>query len=140
MKKGTSLQKIVDAVKIKLPNENLRDKENQIVQLLTGAVAKCYRKTYEDIDFFYDPEILDGYFYHDISPATIELLSLYIVKDYLTRNFSALNNRKKYLGTSAFNKIPSNKEEYDFLLNQLNYWDSEIEKFEMQFPDYSEER
>lgn len=139
MEQGTSLQEIVDAVKIKIPGENLSGKENQIVQLLTSATARCKRKVYDNIDFYYDKEILEGYFYNKISAATLELLSLYIVRDFVSWKFSVLNNRKKYLGTNAFNKIPSNKDEYDFLRHQLAYWNQEIEKFEMEFPNYSEE-
>ena len=140
MIKGTNLQEIVDAVKIKIPNENLSGKENQIAQLLKSATARCKRKTYDNLDFWYDELILEGYFYNQISSPTIELLSLYIVRDYMTWQFSILNNRKKYLGTNAFNKIPSDKERYDFLSTQLDYWNTEIEKFEMEFPDYSEDR
>lgn len=140
MKKGTDLQEIVDAVKIKIPNENLSGKENQIAQLLKAATARCKRKTYDNIDFWYDEEILEGAFYSQVSSPTIELLALYIVRDYMTWQFSILNNRKKHLGTNAFNKIPSDKERYDFLKTQLDYWNTEIEKFEMEFPDYSEER
>lgn len=140
MKKGTDLQEIVDAVKVKLPRENLSGKENQIAQLLKAATARCKRKTYDNLDFVYDEEILEGYFYSEISSPTIELLAMYIARDYTTWKFSILNNRKQYLGTSAFNKIPSYKEEYDFLNSQLVYWNTEIEKFEMDFPDYSEER
>lgn len=140
MNNGTDLQEVVDAIKIKIPKENLTGKENQLMQLLKSATARCKRKTYDNIEFYYDEEIQEGYFYNQISAPTIELLSLYIVRDYLTWQFSILNNRKKYLGTNAFNKIPSDKERYDFLLEQLNYWNMEIEKFEMDFPDYSEER
>lgn len=138
--KGTNLQKIVDAVKIKIPTENLSGKENHLAQLLKAATARCNRKTYDNLDFLYDEELQEGYFYNEISNATIELLSLYIVRDYTTWQFSILNNRKKYLGTNAFNKIPSEKERYDFLESQLNYWNLEIEKIEMDFPDYSEDR
>lgn len=138
--KGTNLQEIVDAVKIKIPTENLSGKENHLAQLLKAATARCNRKTYDNLDFLYDEELQEGYFYNEISNATIELLSLYIVRDYTTWQFSILNNRKKYLGTNAFNKIPSEKERYDFLESQLNYWNLEIEKFEMDFPDYSEDR
>lgn len=140
MNNGTDLQEVVDSIKIKIPNENLTGKENQLMQLLKSATARCKRKTYDNIEFYYDEEIQEGYFYNQISAPTIELLSLYIVRDYLTWQFSILNNRKKYLGTNAFNKIPSDKERYDFLSKQLDYWNNEIEKFEMDFPDYSEDR
>lgn len=140
MKKHTDLQEIIDAVKIKIPNENLSGKEKQIIQLLKSATAQCKRKTYDNIAFFYDEVGDNGFFYEEVSQPTIELLSMYIVKGYLTWQFSVLNNRKQYLGTKAFNKIPSNKERYDFLFNQLNYWNAEIKKFEMEFPDYSDSR
>lgn len=137
---GTDLQVIVDNIKSKLPTENLSGKINLLMQLLGSAVARCRRKTYDNLNFHYDEEIQEGYFENKISDASVELLSLYIVKGYMTWQFTILNNRKKYLGTNAFNKIPSDKERYDFLLSQLDYWNSEIEKFEMDFPDYSEER
>lgn len=138
--KGTDLQEIIDAVKIKIPTENLSGKENHFARLLKSATARCKRKTYDNLEFVYDEEILEGYFLNEISSPTIELLSLYIVRDYTAWQFSILNNRKKYLGTNAFNKLPSEKERYDFLNSQLAYWNAEIEKFEMEFPDYSEDR
>lgn len=120
--------------------ENLSGKENHLAQLLKSATARCRRKTYDNIDFYYDEKLQEGYFYNKISDPTIELLSLYIVKDYTSWQFSILNTRKQYLGTNAFNKIPAYKERYDFLMNQLDYWNNEIAKFEMEFPDYSEDR
>ena len=107
MENRTSLQEIVDAVKIKIPTEDLTGKENHLAQLLKSATARCKRKTYDKIDFYYDKELQEGYFYNSISEPTIELLSMYIVKDYTAWQFSILNNRKQYLGTNAFNKIPS---------------------------------
>lgn len=140
MENKTNLQEVVDAVKIKIPNEDLSGKENQIIQMLKSAIARCRRKTYDILDFSYNTVLKEGSFENAVSSSTIELLAMYIVKNYLEWEFSVLNKRKQYLGTNAFNKIPSNKERYDFLNNQLSYWNIEIEKFEMDFPDYSEER
>ena len=140
MKKGTNLQKVIDAVKIKIPNENLSGKINQIIQLLQSAASRCRRKTYDNLSFHYYEEIQEGYFEDNISAPTVELLSMYIVRDYLSWKFSILDNRKKFLGTNAFNKLPSDKEQYESLRGQVNYWNTEIEKFEMEFPDYSEIR
>ena len=140
MEKGTSLQEIFDAVKIKLPNENLSDKVNQIIQLLKSDISRCKRKTYDDLSFEYYEDIQEGYFKTHITVQTIELLSMYIVRDYMSWKLSILDNRKKYLGTNAFNKLPSDKEQYESLRSQVNYWNVEISKFEMDFPDYSENR
>lgn len=140
MEKGTSLQEIFDAVKIKLPNENLSDKVSQIIQLLKSAISRCTRKTYDDLSFEYYEDIQEGYFKAHMTVQTIELLSMYIVRDYMSWKLSILDNRKKYLGTNAFNKLPSDKEQYESLRSQVNYWNVEISKFEMDFPDYSENR
>ena len=140
MDNTTNLQEIIDAVKSKIPTENLSDKLSLLIQLLKSATARCKRKTYDNLEFVYDEEAQEGYFITKITDPTIELLSLYIVKGYTTWQFNILNNRRKYLGTNAFNKIPSEKERYDFLKEQLSYWGNEIEKFEMDFPDYSEDR
>lgn len=140
MDNTTNLQEIIDAVKSKIPTENLSDKLSLLIQLLKSATARCKRKTYDNLEFVYDEETQEGYFITKITDPTIELLSLYIVKGYTTWQFNILNNRRKYLGTNAFNKIPSEKERYDFLKEQLSYWSNEIEKFEMDFPDYSEDR
>ena len=140
MDNTTNLQEIIDAVKSKIPTENLSDKLSLLIQLLKSATARCKRKTYDNLEFKYDEETQEGYFITKITDPTIELLSLYMVKGYTTWQFNILNNRRKYLGTNAFNKIPSEKERYDFLKEQLSYWSNEIEKFEMDFPDYSEDR
>lgn len=140
MNNTTNLQTVIDAVKSKIPTENFSDKLSLLIQLLKSATARCKRKTYDNLEFVYDEETQEGYFITKISDPSVELLSLYIVKGYTTWQFNILNNRKKYLGTNAFNKIPSEKERYDFLKEQLSYWDNEIEKFEMDFPDYSEDR
>lgn len=140
MDNTTNLQEIIDAVKSKIPTENLSDKLSLLIQLLKSATARCKRKTYDNLEFVYDEETQEGYFVAKITAPTIELLSLYMVKGYTTWQFNILNNRRKFLGTNAFNKIPSEKERYDFLKEQLSYWSNEIEKFEMDFPDYSEDR
>ena len=137
---GTNLQEVIDAVRVKLPTEKLSGKENQIVQLLRAATARCSRKTYDNLEFDYVPEILEGYFHEKLHSPTIELLALYVARDYVSWQYSILGDRKRFLGTTAFNKIPSDKERFDLLKSQIDFFNTEIEKFEMDFPDYSEDR
>lgn len=140
----TDLQEIVDAVKIKIPTEDLTGKEDKLIQLLKYAISRCYRKTYdESLEFEYDELTKEGSFLYYVCQPTIELLSLYIVKEYFSWELLVLGNRLKYhVGTNAFNKLPndSNKDRYNFLTERLNYWTNEIIRFEAEFPDYSEER
>lgn len=136
----TDLQEVFDAFFIKVPQYDFVGKESQVIQLFKTAVAKCYRHTYDSLEYEYNPTIQEGYFTGVITNSSIELISMFMVKEFLSQKLSLINKRKQYLGTQAFNKIPSNKEEFDILSNSLNYWKDEISRFLMEFPDYSEER
>ena len=138
--KGTDLQEVFDAFFIKVPHVDFTNKENQVIQFLKSAVSKCYRHTYDNLKYFYDEELKEGYFEKEISIPSIELISMFMVREYFVQKFSKLTSRKQYLGTQAFNKIPSNKEEFEKTANSLKYWSDEIDRFLMEFPDYSEER
>lgn len=137
---GTDLQEVYDAFFIKVPTVDFFGKESQVFQFFKSAISKCYRHTYDKLDYVCDEYTYEGYFKNIISNSSIELISMFMVKEYLVQKFSLLTTRKQYLGTQAFNKIPSNKEEYDLTENSLKYWTDEISRFLMEFPDYSDER
>jgi hypothetical protein len=136
----TDLQAVFDAFFIKLPSVDFTGKESQIFQFFKSAIVKCLRKTYDDLSYTYDETSKSGNFSTIVSEATIELLSMYMVKEYFVQSFALISGRKQYLGTQAFNKIPTNKEQFETISQSLQYWDNEIDKFLMDFPDYSEER
>lgn len=139
--KGTDLQEVFDAFFIKVPHVDFTGKEGQVAQFLKSAVSKCYRHTYDNIlDYHYDEEIQEGNFNTKISQSSIELISMFMVKEFFVQKFALLNARKQYLGTQAFNKIPANIEEFNLTSNSLKYWSDEIDRFLMEFPDYSDER
>lgn len=138
---GTNLQEVFDAFFIKVPHVDFTGKESQVYQFFKSAIAKCYRHTYDNIlSHFYDEELQEGFFDTKISQSSIELISMFMVKEYFVQKFALLNSRKQYLGTQAFNKIPSNIEEFNLTNESLKYWSDEIARFLMEFPDYSEER
>lgn len=136
----TDLQSVFDAFFIKLPSVDFTGKESQIFQFFKSAIAKCMRKTYDDLSYTYDETSKNGAFANTISEPTIELLSMYMVREYFVQSFALISGRKQYLGTQAFNKIPTNKEQFDTISQSLKYWGDEIDKFLMDFPDYSDER
>lgn len=138
--KGTDLQEVFDAFFIKVPQVDFTGKESQVAQFLKSAISKCYRHTYDSLDYYYDEELQEGRFSSVISMSSIELISMFMVKEYFVQKFALLNSRKQYLGTQAFNKIPANIEEFNVVKNSLQYWSDEIERFLMEFPDYSDER
>jgi hypothetical protein len=138
--KGTNLQEVFDAFFIKVPQYDFSGKESQIIQFFKSAIVKCHRHTYDSLDYKYDPISQEGCFDNTVSNPSIELISMFMVKEFLSQKLALLNKRKQYLGTQAFNKIPSNKDEFDMLSDSLNYWKDEIARFLMEFPDYSEER
>lgn len=138
--KGTDLQEVFDAFFIKVPHIDFTGKESQVAQFLKSAVAKCYRHTYDTLEYYYDEELQEGRFNAKISQPSIELISMFMVKEFFVQKFALLTARKQYLGTQAFNKIPANIEEFNLTSNSLKYWSDEIDRFLMEFPDYSEER
>lgn len=137
---GTNLQEVFDAFFVKIPHVDFSGKESEVAQFLKSAVSKCYRHTYDNLNYFYDEKLQEGYFENTVTSPSIELISMFMVKEYFVQKFALLTTRKQYLGTQAFNKIPSNKEEFDLTQNSLNYWNDEIARFLMEFPDYSDER
>jgi len=137
---GTDLQELFDSFFIKLPSVDFTDKESQIIQLLKSAIGKCYRRTYDDLTYVYDNTLKTGYFISIISQASIELIAINMVRDYFSQKFAIISGRKQYLGTQAFDKIPSYKEEFNTVKQSIEYWNTELDKLMAEFPDYSDER
>lgn len=137
---GTNLQEVFDAFLIKVPSVNFEGKESEIIQFLKSAIALCRKHIYDYLEYFYDEDILEGHFLNNVSYDSIELISMYMVVEYTQQRFSVLNVRKQYLGTQAFNKIPSSKEDFETTKNTLEYWKDKIDNYLMEFPEYSDER
>lgn len=137
---GTDLQNVFDSFFIKIPNVDFTSKEDQVYQFFKTANAKCNRKTYDNLDHTYNGDLKEGNYVHVISQQSIELVAMYMVREYYYQLFSILLSRKTYLGTQAFNKIPSNKEQFELIKYQMDKWENDIKEFESDFPDYSDER
>ena len=137
---GTNLQEVFDAFFSKFPNVDFTGKESQVVQFLKSAIGKCYRRVYDNLTYEYDDILKEGSFVNIVSNPSIELLSMFMAKEYITQKYAVLCGRKQYLGTQAFSKIPSLKEEFDTVEKTMNYWINEVDMFLNEFPDYSDER
>jgi len=137
---GTNLQEVFDSFFIKLPSVNFTSKESQVFQFFKTAISKCYKKTYDKLDYVFNETNYTGYFNNIISKDSIELIAMFMVKEYFFQVFNLILGRKTYLGTQAFNKIPSNKEQYEVAKSQLELWNNELDNFIKDFPDYSNER
>ena len=137
---GTDLQDIFDSFFVKLPSVDFTGKESQIIQLMKSAIGRCYRQTYDNLTYVYDEDTKEGYFNNNISQSSIELIALNMVKEYFSQKFAAIVNRKQYLGTQAFDKIPSYKDEFNETKQSIDFWNSELDKLISELPDYSDER
>lgn len=111
-----------------------------LVQYLKSAISRCHRQVYDNLEFWYDEEILEGHFCERLQLDTIELLAMYMAQEHFLNLMSLYDKRKQYLGTQAFNKIPNLKDNYDFITTKYNFWSEEIRKLRDELPDYSEER
>jgi len=137
---GTDLQEVFDSFFVKIPSVDFTGKESQIIQFLKSAIGKCHRQTYDDLTYTYDSVLREGYFNNVISQSSIELIAINMVKDYFTQKFAVISGRKQYLGTQAFDKIPSYKEEFNTAKQSVDYWNNELHELISEFPDYSDER
>ena len=137
---GTDLQDLFDSFIIKIPSVDFTNKESQVIQLMKSAIGQCYRQTYDNLSYVYDSDIKEGYFNNEIIQSSIELIAMYMVKGYYSQKFAVLVNRKQYLGTKDFDKIPNAKEEYNETKQSLEYWNGEIDRLKSELPDYSDDR
>jgi hypothetical protein len=137
---GTDLQDVFDSFFVKIPSVDFTGKESQVIQLMKSAIGRCYRQTYDDLTYTYDTTSKTGSFVNIITQSSIELVVLNMVKEYFSQKFAVLSNRKQYLGTQAFDKIPSNKEEFNTTKQSIDFWNGELEKLISELPDYSDER
>jgi hypothetical protein len=137
---GTDLQDVFDSFFVKIPSVDFTGKESQVVQFLKSAISKCYRQVYDDLTYSYDDVSKEGTFNNIVTQPSIELISTYMVREYFSQKFAIVSGRKQYIGTQAFNKLPSLKEEYETVKQSLDYWTNEVDRFKVEFPDYSDER
>ena len=137
---GTDLQLVFDSFFIKVPSEDFKGKESQVFQFFKTAIAKCRKHLYDEITYEYDENLHEGYFKCLVSDQSIELISMYMAKEYFTQKYALISGRKQYLGTQAFYKIPVYKEQFEVAKQSADNWTNEIERFLMEFPEYSDER
>jgi hypothetical protein len=137
---GTDLQNVFDAFFIKNPSANFTGKETQVFQLFKSAIAQCYRRVYDNLEYVYEELLNEGSFTNVVTQPTIELISMYMTIEYCRQKLSLLSGRKQYIGTQAFNKIPSLKEEVESATTLLHNWENKLQIFLNEFPDYSDER
>lgn len=137
---GTDLQLVFDSFFIKVPSVDFKGKESQVFQFFKTAIAKCRKHLYDEITYEYDEDLQEGYFKSLVSDQSIELISMYMAKEYFTQKYALISGRKQYLGTQAFNKIPVYKEQFEVAKQSADNWTNEIERFLMEFPEYSDER
>jgi hypothetical protein len=107
---------------------------------MKSAIGKCHRQTYDNLTYTYDETLKTGSFVNIIAQSSIELIALNMVKEYFSQKFVVISNRKQYLGTQAFDKIPSYKEEFNATKQSIDFWNNELDKLISELPDYSDER
>ena len=88
--KGTDLQEVFDAFLIKVPGVDFKNKESQIVQFMKSAISKCYRHTYDSLEYEINNSNYTGYFKSNITHPSIELISMFMAKEYFSQKFSVI--------------------------------------------------
>lgn len=137
---GTDIQEVIDAFLIKLPETvDFTGKESKIYQYFKASLSKCYKTTYENLDYTYDTETYEGTFNNKIRQDTIELIAIGMVKEYYYGVYSYYVAKKQYLGTKDFNKLPDNSKSLSDAKANVDFWSDEFYRFRQEFYKYSED-
>lgn len=135
---ATELQEVYDAFFIKIPSHDFVDEVDQVYRFFKTAIGRASNSVNENLSYIItDESSYDGNFIGTLTQNTIELIALYMVKEYYRRCVSKFEAIKQHIGTKDFNKLPNIKEEYEITKSLLKYADEELNSFRQEFYLYS---
>jgi predicted nucleic acid-binding Zn-ribbon protein len=79
----------------------------------------------------------EGVFIDTLDQDEIELIALYMKKEYLRKLIAPIEKLKIRMGTKDFEALKSKKEEYDTLSKAMLDLNEEINEFKQEFNTYS---
>lgn len=130
-----SLQEVYDSFFIKIPSHDFTGEESLVYQLFKTAIAYASDTSSENLSYTLSnsEDSYDGVFNNDVSQKTIELVSLYMSKEYLRRQINKFEAQKQHVGTKNFNKLPNFKDEFDSVNKLFKSVCDEITLFRQEF-------
>lgn len=132
---GTNLQDVFDAFFIKLPGVDFTNQEDVVLQLLKSALTYA-SSTIGTLIYTVDLNTYTGNFDDVLTGNAIELISLYMVREYYRRPVSLFMNKKQQVGTKDFDKLPNLKDGYAIAKSMYNDADAEVDKYKHEFYSY----
>jgi hypothetical protein len=136
---GTPLQEVYNSF-IARVDEDLTGKEYLIFQYLKSALSKSYKNIIHSIVFILSDPILydgyDGYFNDTLNQDEIELISMYMLYEHLSRQEKYWVSLRDLISTKDFNSLPDKKRNLDGIQNSKRLLMEEINDFKQQFFDY----
>lgn len=134
---ATQLQEVYDAFFVKIPSHSFASEKSLVFQFLKTSVGLTSNTVKDNLTYTYDGTSYAGSFTGTLTQNTIELIALYMVREYYRRRVSKFEAIKQDIGTKDFNKLPNLKEPYEIAKSLFKDADSEIEDFRQEFYSYS---
>lgn len=132
---ATQLQEVYDAFFAKVPTHDFTDEESYVFQIFKSSVGYSKMTVSDDLTYTADASY-EGSFGGILDDNTIELIALYMLKEWYRRDVGRFDGIKAQIGTKDFNKRPDLKVPYDIAKSKLDSTDSEIYRFRQEFYSY----
>ena len=120
-----------------MPSIDFSSQEDVLFQIFKSAIGYT-SSTLGTLTYTVDETTYEGTFTDTLTQPDIELISLYMVREYYRRPLSLFTNKKQHIGTSDFNKLPNLKEAYVIAKSMYNDADAEVDKYKHEFYSYIE--
>lgn len=130
---GTSIQEVYDSFFMKLPEDDFTGRETLVLQLFKASVAYSYKTVPENLTYTYDEILHEGSFVDTIGQDSIELIALFMTREFYRREKDRYSKIKQHVGTQSFNKLPDMLEKSKDARTNYVLLSDEIEKFRQEF-------
>lgn len=132
----TDLQVLYDSFVLKV-NEDFCEELELFVAMINPAISKVYKQLRHSFTYTYEKDTQTGYFNDELDIDEIELIALQMAYDYFNDSkMLRLSIMRQMLGTKDFDKIPSLKNEMNYVLKKLNTLKDEISALKNDMNDY----
>ena len=133
---ATQIQDVYDAFFAKIEFD-FTGKESLVYQFFKAANGYAYKTVPENLEYtITDNEDYTGNYTETLSQETIELIALYMKREYLEKIIAKFEGQRNIVGTKDFGKLGF-RDQYVAAMNGKKRLADEIEKFRQEFYSYA---
>ena len=108
----------------------------QIEKDNTDLTSLSFTDTGNTQCFIIISQTYDGSYAQTLGVDSIELIALYMLREYYNKFVLKFGKQKEWIGTKDFNKLPTLKDQYEKTKESLDAVTDQIDKFRQEFYSY----